>query len=155
MIGHFYVQVSVLFVHFASAKDEFQQLIHEVLGSCPRACTTEPHFQAVDGAIDRVCRGLTPTDNAHTYFTLRNANSIDECMDLCRDYSGCKGCTSKVLMVAQLKIGPNNECWIYAPPGTGVGTVDAPQLKDCTALGPVAPALHLWTQSLGVVCFGA
>lgn len=90
------MQFSVLFAHdawhFASfAKDEFQQLIHEVLGSCPPACTTEPHFQAVDGAIDRVCRGLTPTDNANSYFTLRVANSIHECQELCRDYTGCKG----------------------------------------------------------------
>ena len=73
------------------SKDEFQALLHSVLGSCPPPCTKEPHFQAVDGAIGRVCRGLTPTDNANIYFTVRVANSTDQCKQLCRDYPGCKG----------------------------------------------------------------
>ena len=52
---------------WGGSKDEFQALLHEILGSCPPPCTDEPHFQAVDGAIDRVCRGLTPTDNANSH----------------------------------------------------------------------------------------
>lgn len=72
-------------------KDDFQALLHDMLGSCPPPCTNEAHFQAVDGAIGRVCRGLTPEDNANTYFTVRIANSTDQCKQLCRDYPGCKG----------------------------------------------------------------
>ncbi len=77
--------------HFENPKDDFQALLHEMLGSCPPPCTNEPHFQAVDGAIGRVCRGLTPEDNANTYFTVRIANSTEQCKQLCRDYPGCKG----------------------------------------------------------------
>jgi len=79
-------------------KDDFQALLHDMLGSCPPPCTNEAHFQAVDGAIGRVCRGLTPEDNANTYFTVRIANSTDQCKQLCRDYPGCKGVEGKFEM---------------------------------------------------------
>ncbi|CAL1126055.1 unnamed protein product [Cladocopium goreaui] len=113
-----------------SSADEFQALLHTVLGSCPPPCTNEPHFQAVDGAIGRVCRGLTPTDNANIYFTVRVANSTDQCKQLCRDYPGCKGIEFAIasgrceIWLREGGILASNsmdgfECWRYVDPSAG------------------------------------
>lgn len=115
---------------YNSSADDFQALLHELLGSCPPPCTNEPHFQAVDGAIGRVCRGLTPEDNANTYFTVRIANSTEQCKQLCRDYTGCKGiefATSSGRCEIWLREGGilasnsvnGHECWRYVDPNGG------------------------------------
>ncbi|CAK8998972.1 Uncharacterized protein SCF082_LOCUS5864 [Durusdinium trenchii] len=115
---------------YKSSADEFQALLHEILGSCPPPCNDEPHFQAVDGAIDRVCRGVTSSDNSNSYFTVRVANSTEQCKQLCRDYPGCKGIEfARIsgrceIWLREGGIGASNaaenfECWRYVDPGAG------------------------------------
>jgi len=114
---------------YNSSADDFQALLHEMLGSCPPPCTNEPHFQAVDGAIGRVCRGLTPEDNANTYFTVRIANSTEQCKQLCRDYPGCKGIEFALSGRCEIWVRPGgilasnsvsgHECWRYVDPNGG------------------------------------
>lgn len=58
----------------------------------PTTSTTETAmFEPVDGGVDRVCRGSTPTDNALEYFTVASVNSLEECKQLCMANSACKG----------------------------------------------------------------
>eukprot|EP00435_Cladocopium_sp_Y103_P041719 s2163_g11.t1 len=58
----------------------------------PTTSTTEDMlFSPVDGGVDQVCRGSTPTDNALEYFTVASVNSLEECKQLCMANSACKG----------------------------------------------------------------
>jgi len=58
------------------------------VGPTPR----EGEFEAVDGAVDRVCRGASPGDNAANYFdVVSGLPSLMSCQDLCRITSSCKG----------------------------------------------------------------
>lgn len=51
----------------------------------------EGAFEAVDGAVGRVCRGSSPSDNLPSYFNVTSASSLDFCENLCRlasDFTG-------------------------------------------------------------------
>ena len=48
-------------------------------------------FEPVDGGVDRVCRGATPTDNALSYFNAVYATSLQACKQHGVATGGCKG----------------------------------------------------------------
>lgn len=59
-----------------------QRYLNEALGS----------FEAVDGGIDRACRGASSGDNAAGYYTLRTGvPSQEECQGLCLAEPACAG----------------------------------------------------------------
>ncbi|CAJ1383877.1 unnamed protein product [Effrenium voratum] len=121
-----------------SSKDEFQLYLSEVLGSCPPPCQPGPYFEPVDGGVGRVCRGLTPTDNSNSYFTVRVANSTDQCKALCVDYPGCKGIEFALSGRCEIwlreggieasNVGAAFECWRYVN--------DEAELNVTTTLAP-------------------
>lgn len=48
-------------------------------------------FEPVDGGVDRVCRGASPTDNHPDYFIVKSVTSLDECKQRCVATNGCVG----------------------------------------------------------------
>jgi len=48
-------------------------------------------FVPIDGGIGRVCRGANATDNMDSYYEQFSTISLEECMDICRNRSDCKG----------------------------------------------------------------
>lgn len=48
-------------------------------------------FQAVDGGVDRACRGLSSSDSFAWYYDLSSADSLEGCKELCVNAAVCKG----------------------------------------------------------------
>eukprot|EP00930_Biecheleria_cincta_P023948 TRINITY_DN17215_c0_g1_i1.p1 TRINITY_DN17215_c0_g1~~TRINITY_DN17215_c0_g1_i1.p1 ORF type:complete len:1489 (-),score=232.87 TRINITY_DN17215_c0_g1_i1:2869-7335(-) len=48
-------------------------------------------FAAVDGAVDRACRGASAGDNSAEYFTVSSGLSLGECRQECRNTAACVG----------------------------------------------------------------
>jgi len=49
-------------------------------------------FAAVDGGINRACRGAGSSDNAASYYTVMGGiSSLDACKDSCRSMQSCVG----------------------------------------------------------------
>ena len=46
-------------------------------------------FEAVDGAVGKVCRGSGPGDNSVSYFTLSSASNVTECLKECWETPLC------------------------------------------------------------------
>lgn len=46
-------------------------------------------FEAVDGALGKVCRGSGPGDNSVSYFTLSSASNVTECLKECWETPLC------------------------------------------------------------------
>ncbi|CAE7746029.1 unnamed protein product [Symbiodinium sp. CCMP2456] len=107
----------------------------------PVTTTLLPHqlmyFQGFDGvAKDRVCRGANPNDNSWLYYDLYWTSTLQGCQSQCIEVAGCKGVEyaasigrcevwTKPEGIQAVRVSAGNDCWLYAPPGTGVGTIDA------------------------------
>jgi len=107
----------------------------------PVTTTLLPHqlmyFQGFDGvATDRVCRGANPNDNSWLYYELYWTSTLEGCKSQCIEVAGCKGVEyaasigrcevwTKPEGIQAVRVSAGNDCWLYAPPGTGVGTIDA------------------------------
>jgi len=54
--------------------------------------TTETEFRAVDGGVDRACRGASEADSLTSYYTVHvNVASLDSCKSLCSFTAACTG----------------------------------------------------------------
>jgi len=65
------------------------------IASVPTTTTTTgsatSHFSAVDGGIDRACRGVDASDNSVAYYQVFQAQSLMQCKSLCMEQANCKG----------------------------------------------------------------
>eukprot|EP00434_Breviolum_minutum_P040374 symbB.v1.2.035873.t1/scaffold4932.1/size32722/3 len=50
-----------------------------------------PVFTAIDGGVDRVCRGATASDNPPENYVVVQAASLAKCQEVCAMWQGCKG----------------------------------------------------------------
>jgi len=68
--------------------------IHQTYGLQGSTCLQylrAPVFTAIDGGVDRVCRGATPSDNLPGNYVVVQAASLAKCQEVCAMWQGCKG----------------------------------------------------------------
>lgn len=52
---------------------------------------SDSKFEAVDGGVDRACRGSSTTDSLAAYYDLSATDTLSDCQDLCLSANDCRG----------------------------------------------------------------